>query len=92
MLFWTFKTYFSRYFFYPNNVGANLVVIERPKKKYLAEIITVLENNDELKFNAFVEKITHTINYRYDEYEVKLSLFVYNIDSPVKVVAQSMDE
>jgi len=86
-LYFVFISIISRYFFYPNNVGANLVVIERPKKKYLPEIITVLENNDELKFNAFVEKITHSINYRFDEYEIKLSLFVYNIDSPVNVVA-----
>lgn len=54
--------------------------------------MTVLEEEHTAKFAAFVKKIAFCVHYRYDEYEVKLQLLVYNMESSIEEVAEIMDE
>ncbi|KAL4496239.1 hypothetical protein ABPG72_012976 [Tetrahymena utriculariae] len=82
----------NQYFFNPNNVGCDLVVFEVPKKEGFKQIVTILENLEKDMFNEFISKIINTIRNYNNFYEVNLKLFIYNLDSPLEEVAQTMDD
>ncbi|EAR89270.2 transmembrane protein, putative (macronuclear) [Tetrahymena thermophila SB210] len=82
----------NQYFFNPNNVGCDLVVFEVPKKEGFKQIVTVLENLEKESFNEFIAKIINTIRNYNNFYEVNMKLFIYNLDSPLEEVAQTMDD
>ncbi|KAL4446639.1 hypothetical protein ABPG74_005577 [Tetrahymena malaccensis] len=82
----------NQYFFNPNNVGCDLVVFEVPKKEGFKQFVTVLENLEKERFKEFIAKIINTIRNYNNFYEVNMKLFIYNLDSPLEEVAQTMDD